>query len=173
MRMVRSGSRFFLVLLACCFYSAAQDSPIPAQSPAATSAATPLPEGQARVETTPAQSDPAPPAATLNDVMERVVQREHYFLAQMRHLHPLVETYLQDLKNDPDGNTYPIKDHYFLGRLDMSEGPEDVSFMGQPGFGRRMMTKLIGFNSQHYLPLGFAQMTVIDFDFQKKYYTFN
>ena len=88
----------------------------------------------------------------------------------MRHLHPMVETYLQYLKDDKEGNTLPAKDLYFLGRLDMTDGPEDVSFMGQPGFGRRMVTKLTGIYSMHFLPLGFAQMVVLDTDFQKKYY---
>lgn len=114
----------------------------------------------------------ATPAASLSDVMDRVVQREHYFMAQMRHMHPLVETYLQDLKNDANGNPQPVKDQYFLGRLDMSDGPEDTSFIGQPGFGHRMLTKLTGLYDLHYLPLGFAQMVVLDSDFQKKYYKF-
>jgi hypothetical protein len=65
-----------------------------------------------------------------------------------------------------------VKDQYFLGRLDLSEGPEDVSFVGQPGFGRRMISKLTGAYSLHFLPLGFAQMVVLDSDFQKKYYDF-
>src|SRR5579859_7598116 len=114
----------------------------------------------------------ATPAASLSDVMDRVVQREHYFMAQMRHMHPLVETYLQDLKNDSSGNTEPVKDQYFLGRLDMSDGPEDTSFVGQPGFGHRMLSKLTGVYSLHYLPMGFAQMVVLDSDFQKRYYKF-
>ena len=128
---------------------------------------------EASVSTVPAQAETAPPPATLNDVIDRVVQREHYFMAQMRHLHPLVETYLQNLKNDPTGNPEPAKDEYFLGRLDMTDGPEDVSFVGQPGFGHRMVAKLTGLYSLHYLPLGFAQMVVLDTDFQKKYYKFN
>lgn len=114
---------------------------------------------------------PSPPAS-FNDVIDRVVQREHFFLAQMRHLRPMVETYLQDLKSDKDGNAFPVKDQYFLGRLDMSEGPEDTSFIGQPGFGHRMMNHLTGLYSMHFLPLGFAQMVVLDTDFQKKYYNF-
>ena len=73
-----------------------------------------------------------------------MVQREHLFLAQMRHMHPMVETYIQDLKPDSAGNPQPVKDHYFLGRLDMTDGPEDTSFTGQPGFGQRMLTKLTG-----------------------------
>jgi hypothetical protein len=104
--------------------------------------------------------------------MDRVVQREHLFLAQMRHMRPLVETYLQDLKTDSSGNVYPVKDQYFLGRLDMSDGPEDTSFVGQPGFGRRMLNRLTGLYAMHFLPLGFAQMVVLDTDFQKKYYKF-
>ncbi len=93
-------------------------------------------------------------------------------MAQMRHMHPLVETYLQNLKNDSTGNTIPVNDQYFLGRLDMSDGTEDVSFIGQPGFGHRMLTKLTGVYSLHFLPMGFAQMVVLDADFQKKYYNF-
>ena len=54
----------------------------------------------------------------------------------------------------------------------MSDGPEDTSFVGQPGFGRRMANRLTGLYSMHFLPLGFAQMVVLDTDFQKKYYNF-
>jgi hypothetical protein len=109
-----------------------------------------------------------------------LVQRRHgsrgaeraFFVAQMRHMHPMVETYLQDLKTGKDENDSPVKDEYFLGRLDLSDGPEDTSFVGQPGFGRRMLNRLTGLYSMHFLPLGFAQMVVLDTDFQKKYYNF-
>jgi hypothetical protein len=113
-------------------------------------------------------SSPAP--ASFNDVMDRVIQKEHLFVAQMRHMRPMVETYLQNLKSDSSGNPQPVKDQYFLGRLDMSDGPEDTSFVGQPGFGHRMLNHLTGLYAMHFLPLGFAQMIVLDTDFQKKYY---
>ncbi len=68
----------------------------------------------------------------------------------------------------------PVKDQYFLGWLsDMSDGPEDTSFVGQPGFGHRMLNHLTGLYAMHFLPLGFAQMVVLDPDFQKRYYNFN
>jgi len=86
--------------------------------------------------------------------MDRVIQREHLFLARMRHMRPMVETYLQDLKSDSNGNSEPVKDQYFLGRLDMSDGPEDTSFVGQPGFGHRMINRLTGLYAMHFLPLG-------------------
>ncbi|MGA9448192.1 MAG: M48 family metalloprotease [Candidatus Sulfotelmatobacter sp.] len=114
----------------------------------------------------------APAPASFNEVMDRVIQKEHFFLAQMRHMRPMVETYLQDLKTDSNGNAKPVKDQYFLGRLDMSDGPEDTSFVGQPGFGGRMLNRLTGLYAMQFLPLGFAQMVVLDTDFQKKYYDF-
>lgn len=169
MRIVRSGFIVVLLLLVCAFSATAQDPPpSPAQSALNPTTAPAAPA------TAPSQTTESLPAAalTLNDVLDRVVQREHLFMAQMRHMHPLVETYLQDLKNDASGNASPVKDQYFLGRLDMSDGPEDVSFVGQSGFGHRMLTKLTGVYSLHFLPLGFAQMVVLDSDFQKKYYNF-
>jgi len=84
----------------------------------------------------------------------------------------MVETYLQDLKTDKAEDVSPVNDRYFLGRLDMSDGPEDTSFIGQPGFGRKVIAKLTGVYSLHFLPLGFAQMVILDSDFQKKYYNF-
>ncbi len=165
MQIRRSGSVLVLVL-GCVLAVQAQDPP---------SAAVPTGSGGTDASVDPAQSATSlPPAAlTLNDVVDHAVQREHLFMAQMRHMHPLVETYLQDLKNDQAGSPIPVKDQYFLGRLDMSDGPEDVSFTGQTGFGRRMLNKLTGVYALHFLPLGFAQMVVLDTDFQKKYYDFN
>ncbi|HKS72420.1 MAG TPA: M48 family metalloprotease [Terriglobales bacterium] len=115
---------------------------------------------------------PAPSAVTFDQVIDRVVEREHAFNVQMRHLHPLVETYIQNLKTTKDETTVPTKDEYFLGRLDMSNGTDDRSFMGEPGFGRQLMTKLTSLYSLRFLPLGFAQMVVLDDDFQKKFYNF-
>jgi hypothetical protein len=167
MQIVRSGAVLILVfLLGCVLGLQAQDIPSSAGQPAA---GTP----DASVEPVQSATSLPPAAITLNDVLDHVVEREHLFMAQMRHMHPLVETYLQDLKNDHTGNPVPVKDQYFLGRLDMSDGPEDVSFVGQSGFGRRMLNKMTGIYSLHFLPLGFAQMVVLDTDFQKRNYNFN
>lgn len=190
MRIVRSSSRLLLTVLACSFALAAQDS-TPANTQV-TAQDAPAASTQPNVGSEPAQSaDPTvtptsasvsstkvqqpertAPAATLNDVLDRVVQREHFFVAQMRHMHPMVETYLQNLKMDKDEHNVPVSDEYFLGRLNMTDGPEDVSFVGQPGFSRRMLTKLTGIYSLRFLPMGFAQMVILDTDFQKKYYKF-
>ena len=165
MHRVLSGSVLLIIVLAVVGLTDAQDSAPAVQT---------QPDAKATTAgaTTQLAEAPPPPALTLDRVIDRVVEREHLFIAQMRHLHPMVETYLQDVKTDSSGNTSPVNDQYFLGRLDMTDGPEDVSFVGQPGFGHRMVAKLTGIYSLHYLPLGFAQMVVIDSDFQKRYYKF-
>ena len=163
MRIFQMGSVSFILLLAGAMPALSQvQAPIGSQ-PALIEAAPPQ-QGEGSLS-------PAP--TSFNEVMDRVVQREHYFLAQMHHLHPMVETYLQNLKTDHSGNDAVVKDNYFLGRLDMSDGPEDTSFIGQPGFSRRMLNRLTGLYAMHFLPLGFAQMVVLDPDFQKRSYNFN
>jgi Peptidase family M48 len=163
MRIFQVGSVSFILLLAGALPALSQVQSSAGSQPALIEAAPPQ-QGEASIS-------PAP--TSFNEVMDRVVQREHLFIAQMRHLHPMVETYLQNLKTDHSGNDAIVKDNYFLGRLDMTDGPEDTSFVGQPGFGRRMANRLTGLYAMHFLPLGFAQMVVLDPDFQKRSYNFN
>ena len=114
-------------------------------------------------------------AASFDQVVDRAIEREHFFMAQMKQLHPLVETYIQNLKEDKDlGAPVPASDMYFLGRLDMSEGTDDRVFNvpTTAGLGKRMLKKLSGAYSLKFLPLGFAQMVVLDQDFQRKNYDF-
>jgi len=115
-------------------------------------------------------------AATFDQIIDRAVEREHFFVAQMKQLHPLVETYLQNLKEDKDlGAAVPSNDVYFLGRLDMTTGSADDRAFTSPttaGLGKRMISKLSSVYSMKFLPLGFAQMVLMDQDFERKYYDF-
>src|SRR5437879_13592191 len=99
-----------------------------------------------------ADSDQLPTSASsgeFNQVVDRIVEREHFFVAQMRHMHPLVETYIQNMKSDKELGAVPVGDHYFLGRLDMSNGTDDRTFSGRPGFGRRMLDSLTSVYALH------------------------
>ena len=169
MRIFQLGSLWFILLLVAALPAVSQDQ-TSSPSPRAVIEAAPPSQSQGQGQGAAAYS---PPPTSFNDVIDRVVQREHFFIAQMRHLHPMVETYLQNLKTDRSGNDVIAKDNYFLGRLDMNDGPEDTSFIGQPGFGHRMVNRLTGLYAMHFLPLGFAQMVVLDPDFQKRSYNFN
>jgi hypothetical protein len=65
---------------------------------------------------TPPRNRPAA-ASSFDQVIDRAVEREHFFMAQMKQLHPLVETYLQNLKEDKELDApVPTSDVYFLGR---------------------------------------------------------
>jgi hypothetical protein len=159
------------------------DSPQNAEAASGSAAAN---EASAQETKPPAEaSAPKPPeansapksnspgqAVTFSAALDRIVEREHAFVAQMRRLHPLVETYIQNMKNDKELGEVPENDHYFLGRLDLSNGTADDSFMGQPGFKSRFISKLTSLYSMKFLPLGFAQMVLVDTDFQRKYYDF-
>jgi peptidase M48-like protein len=119
-----------------------------------------------------AQSSAASAPNSFDQVIDRVAQREHYFNAQMRHLHPMVETYIQNFKGNAEAGVVPVSDQYFLGRLDVTDGTKDHSFMGEPGLGRKILSKLSSLYAMKFLPLGFAQMVILDQDFQLKYYKF-
>lgn len=115
-------------------------------------------------------------ANSFDQVIDRSIEREHFFMAQMKQLHPLVETYLQNLKQDKELDAaVPASDVYFLGRLDMSQGTGDRIFTlpSSAGLGKRMLGKLNDVYAMKFLPLGFAQMVVLDQDFQRKYYDFS
>ncbi len=140
-------------------------------------AQTPPPAQEPQLSTRGADGQPVlPAAASLDQVIDRSIDREHFFLAQMKQLHPLVETYLQNLRQDKDLNApVPVNDVYFLGRLDMSGGGADDRTFTSPttaGLGKRMLSKLSNVYSMKFLPLGFAQMVILDQDFQRKYYDF-
>src|SRR5580658_10804978 len=158
-------------------------------TPVQTSPAPAAPTQTTPTQTSPTQSAPAPQlstrdaatqqasnsAASFDQVVDRAIEREHFFMAQMKHLHPLVETYLQNLKEDKDlGAPVPSSDVYFLGRLDMSEGTDDRAFTSPTtaGLGKRMLSKLKNVYEMKFYPLGFAQMVILDQDFQRKDYDF-
>jgi hypothetical protein len=143
-------------------------------APAPTTAPQPAPEPKLSTRDATVQQASAA-AASFDQVIDRSIEREHFFMAQMKQLHPLVETYLQNLKEDKElGAPAPVSDVYFLGRLDMSEGTDDRTFSSPTtsGLGKRMISKLSNVYSMKFLPLGFAQMVVLDEDFQRKYYDF-
>jgi hypothetical protein len=152
---------WFPVLLVSCFVSG-----VTAQT---AQNSDPDPARPATMTQLPAAMRAAAPTS-FDQVIDRITEREHFFVAQMRHMHPLIETYIQKMKSDKELGAVPVADHYFLGRLDMSNGTDDRAFAGRPGFGRRMVDTLTSAYSLHFLPLGFAQMVMMDDDFQKRFY---
>src|SRR5882672_6262297 len=75
---------------------------------------------------TSASNEPAPASAsassaTMDQVVDRAIEREHALMEMLKTRTPFVETYLQNLKFDPQVGPVPVQDHYFLGRMDLGE----------------------------------------------------
>jgi hypothetical protein len=124
----------------------------------------------------PNQTLATPAAGSFDEVIGRIVEREHYFNEQIRQFHPLIETYIQSLKNDDETGPVPVSDRYFLGRLNLVGGTEERFSLNRPGHSilskLNVVPKLSELYSMKFLPGGFAQMVLLDQDFQRKYYTF-
>src|SRR5260370_41138541 len=97
-------------MFACLAPWATGQDPAGTTSPAGT-------DNQDRPQLTPA----TPAAGTFAQVIGRGIERERFFVAHMRHLHPQVETYTQNLKGQAE-EAVPVSDEDFLGRRRMCNG---------------------------------------------------
>src|ERR1700685_1065519 len=120
-------------------------------------------------------ADNPKPSSTLSfdQTVDRVVEREPGFVVTMKRMHPLAETYIQNLHEDSDHNVEPASDQYFLGRLDLNGGIRDAQCQRQrEGFMHHVMNPISDALAYKFLPQGFAQMAVLDSNFQKNNYHF-
>jgi Peptidase family M48 len=142
--------------------------------------------GQA-TQTPPAaaeQTNLAPPT-TMDQVVDRVILREKALVKFLEARTPIVETYLQDLTQDPQLGPIPQTDHYFLGRMDLSDSIDRSDFLSEKSKGKKdkdseegMEERLLGGFSKmfkfQYQPLGFSWMIYADRnDFDRQHYDFH
>jgi hypothetical protein len=110
-------------------------------------------------------------------MIDRVIAREHSFIDSVKTLHPLAETYIQNMQEDKEHNVTPTSDQYFLGRLDLSASTEEQVFeKDKPGTMHHILSPfemLSNAFTRRYIPRGFANMAILDRDFQKNNYYFN
>jgi hypothetical protein len=120
----------------------------------------------------------AEPAASFDQIVTRITQRENLFLVNIKNYQPLLETYIQNLKADQELGSVPASDQYFLGRLDMSRGVNAISFLNdRTGLIHSIFGTLTGWNSMKYSGVGFATIvpdergldsSVYDFTFVRR-----
>ncbi len=145
----------------------AQNSSAPAAAPLVKPAATAAPAAQ--------QTFGQPAPTTMDQVVDRFIQREHELIKELSNRTPLVETYLQNLKSDPQLGAIPSEDHYFLGRIDMGEEVDRKDYLKQQE--KSMQSRLLGgvekLYKVQYQPLGFSWMVYADrTDFDRQHYDF-
>src|SRR5271154_4009333 len=159
-------------------------SPSDAAPPATAQNAAPAPLSQPSAPGSQAQAGTAPvptPSAlpqptTMDQVVDRFIEREHGLMKALSTRTPVVETYLQNLTADPQLGPVPSADHYFLGRMDMGETVDRKDYLKEEDKG--METRLMGgFNKLfkvQYQPMGFSWMVYADrTDFNREHYEFH
>ena len=100
---------------------------------------------------------------TMDQVVDRAIDRERALIDMLKARTPLIETYLQDLRFDPRVGPVPTEDHYFFGRMDLRETVDRRDYLPKRGGFRSAL--LGGFNRLYkieYNPLGFSWMFFAD-----------
>ncbi len=126
----------------------------------------------------PAASASTPPASavstTMDQVVDRAIEREHALVEMLKTRTPFVETYLQNLKYEPQLGPTPVQDHYFLGRMDLGESLDRRDFLSKDAsFESHLLGGFTKLFKYQYKPLGFSWMIYADRDdFNRKTYDF-
>jgi Peptidase family M48 len=158
-----------LALLAMTVTAVAQQSASAPQNP--------QPVAATQAAQTAAQSNLASPT-TMDQVVDRTIMREKDLIKFLSLRTPIIETYLQNLTQDPQLGPIPQDDHYFLGRMDLSSSIDRSDYLQDKGKGEGMEKHLLGeftkkFKFQ-YQPLGFSWMIFADrSDFDRQHYDFH
>jgi len=125
------------------------------------------------------QVTPAPPRpmqgtpSTLEQVVDRIVEREHGLMEAMKTRTPIVETYLQNLELDSQLGPVPSNDRYFLGRMDLSEGIDRKTYLNDESMEKHLLGDFTKLFKVQYQPLGFSWMIFADrSDFDRQHYDF-
>ncbi len=148
--------------------TAGQSSSVPTAAPPQAAPEAPQPAA----DPAPAQTSANVAPTTLEQVVDRAVGREHALIQMLANRTPLVETYLQNLRNDSQLGPVPSGDHYYFGRLDMSEnGRRD--YLGKGSFQDNLLGGFGRLFKYDYNPAGFSWMVFADReDFNRATYDF-
>src|SRR5260370_7701404 len=105
-----------------------------------------------------------PTQCKLNEIIDRMIQREHDEIAAFDLYSPIMETYIQEVKPDAEMGIVPSSDYYFLGQAD---------FRGRLKVHSMTESSRKGSCMWSFDPPGFLQMIYIDRgEFDKAHYRF-
>jgi hypothetical protein len=120
-------------------------------------------------QTTPAA--PTASAASMTATVDRIFYREAQMVQNMRQYRPMVETYIQNTQPDKELGAVPTSDKYFLGRMDLKNGIENVSYdRKRAGVFGRVVDRMNTFYKMNYVPTGFMQLVFLNAGFTKQNY---
>lgn len=109
-----------------------------------------------------------------DQIIDQFIAREHALISFLKGRTPLVETYLQNLAPDPKLGAVPKEDHYFLGRLDMSESLQRRDYIStQNSLQKTLLGGVTRLFKIEYQPMGFSWMVFADRqNFDRSHYDF-
>jgi hypothetical protein len=112
---------------------------------------------------------------SVDQVVDTIIGREHALIQFLKNRTPLVETYLQNLTPNEKLGAAPKEDHYFLGRLDMSDTIDRRDYLvKQTSFQRSLMGGVSKLFRIQYQPMGFSWMVFADRqNFDRNHYDFH
>ncbi len=108
-----------------------------------------------------------------DSAIDQAIENEQDLLETLQIMRPVTETYIQELRTDDELGETPVTDHYFLGRMDLSHGLKNDSYIPSPGFAKRVANAFKIF-SVNMSPRGWIQMSIIDGgSFDRNHYEFS
>jgi hypothetical protein len=119
------------------------------------------------------------PQNVVDQLLDRIIERERAFLESIQKRTPLIETYIQETQ-EQEAEDRLTRDHYFLGRFRLTDSVNYESFIERTDLPPRQKSSWLPFRSSPvttrsvtFLPRGFVQMTVLDLrDFNRQSYKF-
>lgn len=149
--------------------------PAPSASAAPSSPAAPaLPAPPPSPATQSASNVPARDTVPSNVLIDSAIRQERRLIVLMHNFKPVIETYIQEEKTDPEsGGSSPKTDDYFLSRLDLTgEEPATLPFADRE-HPKEIWEKKLLKNPQPFTAAGFALPIFPDLNhFNRQNYTF-
>ena len=113
-------------------------------------------------------------------IVDKIANQEKLFVQNLRNYTPMAETYIQNMRDDKDLGPVPVSDEYFLGRIKLEPGVQEVKYVGEVKQQPQTRSQHKIFSTRFkppkkgaYLSEGFAQMVIIDMStFDRQHYDF-
>lgn len=122
------------------------------------------PSGPVNTSKTNGEAQSPQAAPKLEEIIDRMIAREHDEISAIEEYRPIIETYIQEVKFEPVLGTVPKSDFYFLGQAD---------FRGRLRVHSLIESSRKGSFMWSFDPAGFLQMIFIDRgEFDRAHYKF-
>jgi hypothetical protein len=95
----------------------------------------------------------------MEQVLDAAIAGERALAGQLEEYRPIVETYIQTVKPDATLGTVPVRDNYFIARLELTPGPAPKPSKKAP---KKALSLLEDFHSAVFKPEDFGRMLILD-----------